>query len=113
MTLGEQQRLFTRLIADLVVWAYNNGFELTYGDAYRDKRVFGYFGSSQGYGRARSLHKMRLAVDFNLFINGVYQRSTDAHRPIGEQWESMHHLCAWGGRFDDGNHYSMTRDGYR
>ena len=113
MTLGDKQRLFTFNISELIWWAYGEGYELTFGDAYRDPRVFGGMGVRKGYGRSRSNHKVRLAVDFNLFINGRYQRSTEAHRPLGEYWESLHGLNAWGGRFNDGNHYSMEHQGRR
>jgi hypothetical protein len=42
----------------------------------------------------------------NLFIDDKYQTTTEAHRPIGEKWESLG--GTWGGRFrnKDGNHYS-------
>jgi hypothetical protein len=26
---------------------------------------------------------------------------------LGEFWEGLHPLCRWGGRFNDGNHYSI------
>jgi hypothetical protein len=35
MTLSEKQRRFTRMIADLIVWAYAHGYELTFGEALR------------------------------------------------------------------------------
>ena len=107
MTLGDKQRLFTYLIGKLIKWAYENGYELTLGDAYRDPRVFGKVGEEKGYGRSKSNHKIRLAVDLNLFYEGKYLRSTEAHRPLGEYWESLHPLCSWGGHFNDGNHYSL------
>ena len=117
MTLGEKQRLFSKLIAQLIQWAYEEGYAVTLGDAYRDSRVFGPVGEKKGYGRSRSNHKKRLAVDLNLFksINGrwTYQRSTESHRVIGEHWESMHPSCSWGGHFDDGNHYSFEHQGMR
>jgi hypothetical protein len=113
MTLGQKQRLFTRLIAELVIWAYDNGYELTLGDAYRDPRAFGKPGEKKGYGARNSNHKVRLAHDFNLFINGEYMRETEDHRSLGEKWESMHELCEWGGSGDrnDGNHYSFSHNG--
>ena len=117
MTLGEKQRLFTQFIGQLIEWAYSEGYMLTFGDAYRDARVFGKMGTRKGYGRSRSNHKVRLAVDFNLFKwNGsrwIYQTSTEAHRPLAEYWESLHGLCAAGYRFNDGNHYSMEHMGRR
>lgn len=111
MTLSEKQRKLVRMIAQLITWAYDNGYELTLGDAYRDPRVFGNVGEQQGYGRSRSNHKIRLAVDFNLFKDGKYLTSTEDHRPLGEYWESIG--GAWGGRFNDGNHYSLEHDGRR
>jgi len=110
-SLGEKQRRFTRMIADLIKFAYDNGYELTFGDAYRDPRVFGEVGEPKGYGRSRSNHKIRLAVDFNLFKDGKYLTSTEDHRPLGEYWESIG--GSWGGRFNDGNHYSLEHEGRR
>jgi len=111
MTLGQKQRLFARLIAELISWAYEQGYEVTCGDAFRDPRVHGRFGAKKGYGRKNSCHKLKLAMDLNLFIEGRYQKTTKAHHALGKKWESMHSLCRWGGRFNDGNHYSMTHWG--
>lgn len=117
MRLGDKQRLFVEQIARLVLWAYEQGYALTYGDAYRDPRLHGQIGEKKGYGHAKSCHKYRLAVDFNLFkkVNGewLYLTSTEDHRPLGRKWESMHPLNRWGGRFPnpDGNHYSMEHEG--
>jgi hypothetical protein len=35
MTLGERQRHFPLMVAALVTWAYEQGFEITFGEAYR------------------------------------------------------------------------------
>lgn len=104
MSLGQDQRIFTQMIAELILWAYEQGYELTVGDAYRDPRLHGQIGEKQGYGHPRSFHKKRLAMDLNLFRNGVYLTNTEDHRPLGEKWEEMG--GTWGGRFKDGNHYS-------
>lgn len=111
MTLGQKQRKFTRMIAQLIEFAYDNGYELTFGDAYRDPRVHGDVGRKASYSSANSLHKSRLAVDFNLFKNGTYLTRTEDHKPLGEFWESIG--GTWGGRFKnaDGNHYSLEHNG--
>jgi len=111
MTLGQKQRLFTHHVSLLIKYAYEQGYELSFGDAYRDPRVFGSAGEKRGYGEEWSNHKIRLAVDFNLFKDGNYLDTTEEHRPLGEFWESLSPLCVWGGRFNDGNHYSMEHDG--
>ena len=109
MTLGQKQRKLTRMIAQLIEYAYREGYELPFGDAYRDPRVHGEVGDKKSYSSASSLHKERLAVDFNLFKAGKYLTTTEAHRPLGEYWESIG--GAWGGRFNDGNHYSLEHGG--
>jgi len=111
MSLGDEQKLFTRMVAQLIDWASENGYDLTFGDAYRDPRVFGVAGTKEGYGHAFSNHKIRLAIDFNLFKDGEYLNKTEDHLPLGEYWESIG--GAWGGRFNDGNHYSLEYQGYR
>ena len=89
------------------------GYEYTWGDAYRDPRVHGEWGTrkNNSYSAAKSTHKQRLAVDINLFKNGVYLQKTEDHRPLGEYWESIG--GTWGGRWNDGNHYSLEHQGYK
>jgi hypothetical protein len=57
-TLNEKQRRFTKMVAELIQYAYANGYEMTFGDAYRDDRC--------AYGQPFSLHRKRLAIDLNL-----------------------------------------------
>lgn len=111
LPLGKKQRAFTRMIGNLIVFAYSKGYELSLGDAYRDPRVFGDMGTTRGYGRASSNHKLRLAIDFNLFKDGKYLRATEDYIELGEYWESIG--GCWGGRFNDGNHFSVVHNGRR
>lgn len=113
MTLSQKQRLLTRLLPRLLDKAHELGFEVTLGDAYRDTRLFGHIGEKKGYGNAFSCHKVRLAIDLNLFRDGKYLTRSEDHKPLGEYWESLHELTCWGGRFNDGNHYSITHEGIR
>ena len=103
------------MVGELLRWIYANGYSVTFGDAYRDPRVFGKLGLKKGYGRKSSNHKIRLAIDLHLFkkINGnwVYMKDTKDHKPVGEYWESLG--GTWGGRFNDGNHYSLSHNGRR
>lgn len=113
MTLGQKQRHFTRLVGLLIEYAYQQGYELTFGDAYRDPRVHGKVGEKKSYSSAGSVHKERLAVDFNLFKEGLFLTTTEAHKPLGEFWKSLDPMCCWGGDFKspDGNHYSFEHGG--
>jgi hypothetical protein len=94
-SLREQQSLFAYNVAKLILFAYEQGFELTFGDAY----------ARDGH-RPNSFHYKRLAIDLNLFKDGIYLTDTESHLPLGLFWESLG--GTWGGRFrrPDGNHYS-------
>lgn len=112
MTLRQKQSLFAHLAAKLILHAYRVGYEVTLGDAYRSPEEAARQ-TRAGRGIAKSLHTSRLAIDLNLFKDGRYLTSSEAHRPLGEWWERQHPLCRWGGRFTrpDGNHYSLTHNG--
>lgn len=119
MKLGEKQRTFAKLLPRLIDKAHELGFAVTLGDGYRDPRAFGEMGKSGPYGNDYSAHKLRLAVDLNLYTwnenteRWDYCMTTEAHRPLGEWWERQDDLCCWGGRFNDGNHYSLTHQGVK
>lgn len=95
MSLRSRQSEFVIAVSKLIQFvSLIKGYEFTFGDAY----------AIDGH-QDNSKHYMRLAIDFNLFINGVYQVTTEAHLPLGRYWESLGGI--WGGRFKnkDGNHY--------
>lgn len=113
MTLREKQSIFVLLVAKLILQANALGYALTFGETYRSKeeaeRLF-----KLGKGIKNSLHTSRLAIDLNLFKNGVYLTSTKNHEILGKYWESLstpEYTCHWGGRFGDGNHYSVGHAG--
>lgn len=110
-TLRQKQSRFARMVASLLFQAYAMGYEVTLGDAYRDPRMHGDVGEKKGYGHSRSCHKLRLAIDLNLFRDGKFLEGTEAHRPLGEWWEAQG--GTWGGRFNDGNHYSFSHEGMK
>lgn len=110
MTLREKQSLFAELVAQLIIHATLEGYEVTLGEAYRSPEEAARL-AREGKGIRRSLHTERLAIDLNLFREGRYLGRTEDHRPLGIWWESLHELCRWGGRHDDGNHYSLSHEG--
>jgi len=107
--LGTKQKYFVRMLADLILFAYERGYEISLGDAYRDPRVFGIPGTKKSYSAANSLHKSRLAIDLNLFKDGEFLQNTSDHKELGLFWEAIG--GTWGGRFGDGNHYSIEHNG--
>ena len=93
-TLRERQSKFAFNVALLISFAYDQGYEITFGDAY----------AKTGH-KIRSLHYRRLAIDLNLFRDGKFLEKTEDHIPLGKFWESIHPECVWGGMWNDGNHY--------
>jgi hypothetical protein len=118
-TLGQLQRKFTLMVANLIQYAYSRGYELSFGDAYRDPRLHGDVGVKLGYGHPKSCHKVRLAIDLNLFadidadgdLDYVTSSEVQAYKELGEYWESLG--GTWGGRFNDANHFSLSYEGMK
>jgi hypothetical protein len=107
--------LFTHNIARLILWAYEQGYELTLSEAYRTPEQ-AELNAKAGKGIANSLHTQRLAIDLNLFRGGRWLQFSEQHRPLGDYWKTLHPLNRWGGDFrprPDGNHYSMEHEGVK
>lgn len=104
MTLREKRCAFTLAQAKLVIWVNENlpGYELAIKYAYRCPDC--------PTGHKKSLHKEGLAADYDLYIDGVYQKKSAAHIPIHRKWVDL------GGSpmiTRDGNHYSFEHRGMR
>jgi hypothetical protein len=104
MSLRKQQSIFVKKIALLILYAYELGYEVTFGDTYSGKFKH----------KKNSFHDKGLAIDLNLFKGGKWLTSWRDHEVLGLFWESLG--GTWGGRFDvskipghqgDGNHYSF------
>ena len=109
MRLSDAQKEFSFHIGCLLVHIGKTpNHACTVGDFFRDPRVHGHLGQKKSYSSANSRHKEKLAADINLFINDQYQTTTEAHKPFGEYWESLHPDNVWGGAWDDGNHYQRN-----
>ncbi len=113
MGLGEKQELFMLILPRLLDKANDLGFKIRGGDLFRDPRVFGAIGEKKAYGHRNSAHKNKLAIDLNLFKGNKFMAETADHEALGKWWESQHDLCRWGGRFNDGNHYSIEHNGQK
>lgn len=104
MNLVEKQYLFMKLLPRLLD-KINETHCCTGGDIWSKPEFKAHM--------INSLHYLRLAIDINLFSKeGSFLDATEAHRPFGEFWESLHPLCKWGGDFKnkDGNHYSLEHE---
>ena len=107
MTLRQKQTKFAQMVAKLLVQAEIFGYEVTLGEAWRSPETCEMY-AAQGKGISNSLHQYRLAIDINLFKGGVYLTQTEDYKRLGEWWESIG--GSWGGRFNDGNHFSLEHN---
>lgn len=116
MTLGEKQRLFMKLLGEFLVWIYQQPSYAVSGGELLRSQAQALANAASGAGISNSLHLLKLAIDLQLFIDGVYQTASEAYKPLGDKWKSMHPLARWGGDFKsrpDGNHFSIEHEGVR
>lgn len=71
--------------------------------------------NGKGRGIVNSVHSLGLAVDINLFKDGVYLTDSADHAKLGAFWKTLNPLARWGGDFSDpdGNHYSFEYNGVK
>lgn len=138
-SLRQKRNRFARLLAKLIIHMNNAGYEVAIDEVKRTreqaalntlsietrKRVAkiladaGYhgladaIGSSTSRGVLRSTHIHGLAADLQIYRNGVWLNKTEDHAPFGAYWETLAPDCRWGGRFNDGNHYSIEHEGVK
>jgi peptidoglycan L-alanyl-D-glutamate endopeptidase CwlK len=125
MSLRAKQSVFMHNLGKLIIFAYENGMELTAGELLRtsDQQKL-YF---EGYSLIKtggvlklaktssksktmfSKHLKKLAVDLNLFIDGQYKTDKESFKPLAEYWKSLHPKNVsgydWGWDF---NHFQMS-----
>jgi len=101
--LGATQAKFCGMVARLLLYAECIGETPSFGDAYRDPRVFGEYGEKKSYSHSNSAHKVRLAIDINL-------DHAENHEKLHDFWDML------GGSeriVKDMNHYSIEWEGVR
>lgn len=111
MTYREARCKFTEALAALVVFARSKGYEVAFAEGM--DRVTAKDQTTDHM--KKSLHEIGLAQDIDLYLNGTYLINTLDHEILGEWWEQHGRErgipLAWGGRFKDGNHYSLAWGG--
>jgi hypothetical protein len=113
--LLQKQQRFVFLVVRLINWLHVEGYDVTFGETWRPPEQAARNAQS-GKGIQNSLHELRLAIDLNIFKNGSWRDKTEDFRRAGEFWESLSTddlKCCWGGRFGDGNHFSVEHGGVR
>ncbi len=88
MKLQEQQFLFALDVAKLIQFAASQGLWITLDEAYRTPEQAA-LNAAKGIGIADSLHCKRLAVDINLYRDGVYLFKPRDYYALATFWESL------------------------
>lgn len=112
-TLLMLQQTFAQDVAFLIAKAYQLGYKITLGEAWRTPEQAAW-NAAHGKGIAHSLHIEKLAIDINLFkADGTLITDGTGHSDLGAWWKAISPSHCWGGDFTsrDYNHYSLTPDG--
>lgn len=124
--MKEKQFIFIQNVAKLITWAFEKGYQLTIGEALRtqDQQLLYFEGltpvktgghvilakTNRKTQTLASKHLDKLAIDLNLFINGVYRTDKESYKELAEYWKSLHHENVsgydWGW---DANHFQMGK----
>lgn len=96
--LLEKRIRFTYAVAGLIEFVTTQGYQITLGpDGLKHMK--------------NSLHYVGLAVDVQIFKDGVYLTKTPEYKFAGDWWKSLGPDFCWGGDWEDGNHFSITYGG--
>ena len=98
MSLRQKRVKFSRMFALLIGYVTERGYECAIDDV---KCRTGHM--------KHSLHYEGLAGDLILYKDGKYLTETSDYEFAGNFWE--HLGGSWGGRFGDGNHFSLAHGG--
>ncbi len=114
-TLGQKQERFAVYVSLLLSKAFSLGYQIRLGEVYRTPEQ-AELNAQKGIGIRNSLHTLRLAIDLNVFREGVWLQKSEQLEELGTYWESLAPDCRWGGRFrpkPDGNHFSIEHLGVK
>jgi hypothetical protein len=105
--LVAKQSKFSGMVANLIQFAQELGYQVTLGEAWRTKEQAEIY-AKQGKGIKASKHCQRLAIDLNFFRGGVLVLGKENLETFGLHWEALGGI--WGGRFkryDDSGHFEI------
>jgi D-alanyl-D-alanine dipeptidase len=111
MSLSEVQQQFAQYVAQLLLYVAECGYGCTLGEAYRPQEMQELYYEQGKTQTLNSMHTKRLALDINLFKDGVYLTDSADYTFLGEFWCSLDPCCEWGGNWTtlaDGNHFELN-----
>jgi len=106
MKLSEKQGIFLLNFAKLIIWVNEQeGCYVTAGELLRPQLMQDHYADTGKSKTRAGKHTDKLAGDLNLFINGIYQKTSAAYKPLGDYWVSLHPNNRWGGDWNRDGHY--------
>ena len=112
MSLNEKQARFTSKIAQLIVWANDNGIYLIGSELFRTPEQ-AEINAAKGVGIKNSVHRKKLALDMYVYKGGKILWSGPEYKQVADKWKTMDPDARWGGDFRrrDVYHYSFIHGG--
>jgi hypothetical protein len=111
LTLRQARCAFTQAIAYLILFAAQKGYEIALDEGMDRKTEK----DPTTDHMKNSLHELGLAQDLVLYLAGNYLEKTEEYSELGYAWEEYGIQSGlplvWGGRFNDGNHFSFAWGG--
>jgi peptidoglycan L-alanyl-D-glutamate endopeptidase CwlK len=104
MTLGQHQQMFTRDLCMLLMYAFDQGYEVRMGEVERPLAMQEIYFKTGRSKTMDSRHLKKCAADLHFFKDGQICYPVE----MGAFWESLNPLNNWGGNwtsFKDGPHF--------
>lgn len=105
----DKQFLFLQNVSKLIQFVETlPGYQVTGGELFRTPEQQAIYVAKGLSKTNNSKHLRRLAIDLNLFIDGVYKTDNASYKPLADYWKTLHpqndagYFWGW-----DGNHFEM------
>lgn len=104
----ERQQTFTLNVAKLILYINVKGYKCTFGETYRTTEMAQIYAKTSK-GIQDSNHCYKLAVDLNLFKNGVYLSDAKEYKQFADYWLTLNPFNESGYYWKsvDANHFEM------
>lgn len=117
LTLVEKQQQFSLFLSRFIADLRKRNYYVTLGEAYRPEQMAEIYAST-GKGILQSNHRIRLAIDLNIFYEGGLLTTKEDLEIPGRLWKSYSTdliTCCWGGDFKrvDAFHFSFLHNGIK